>query len=163
MESSEIMKRLLAALTLFLLPTAMLAAELTDQERRGRDLYFQGISSTGAEVVALIGNARTEVPATALPCAGCHGPDGHGRPQGALSPADLTWPALSEPGRTNGRQRPPYTETLLKRAITQGLDAAGNRLHVTMPRYRLTTRDADDLIAFIRQLGTDPDSDLGTD
>ena len=156
---TEAMSRLGASILLVLwLPAAALAGELDEAQRRGREIYLRGISPAGADVVALIGDARTEVPASVLPCGGCHGPGGHGRARGELAPADLTWPALSAPlaAGADGRRRPPYDEALLKRAITRGLDAGGGALHVAMPRYRLTSRDAADLIAYLRTLGADP-------
>ena len=148
----------IVALLVACLP-AVAFAELTEQESRGRQIYQQGTSATGAEIVALVGDARTEVPASILPCGGCHGAGGHGapgQPRSDLAPANLTWPALSQPSGAGGRRpRPAYSETSLKSAITRGVDAGGNRLHVTMPRYRLTTRDAEDLIAYLRRLGDD--------
>lgn len=158
------MKRLaFSMLAVLLLPAAAFASELTDQERRGREIYLRGTSATGADVVALIGAARTEVSAAILPCGGCHGADGRGRPQGELAPADLTWQSLRASGQSGGRQRPAYDEALLKRAITRGVDAAGNPLHVAMPRYRLTSRDAGDLIAYIRRLGNHPNPESKAD
>lgn len=136
-------------------------AELSETEHRGRQIYLQGTSATGAEVVALIGAARTELPGAALPCGGCHGKNGQGQPQGDLAPANLSWQTLSAPlsDGPNGRQRPAYTEPLLRRAITRGLDSGDQQLHITMPRYRLTARDTSDLIAYLRSLTSPPDPD----
>ena len=45
------------------------------------------------------------------------------------------------PVRRRRRARPAaYDDRLLIRAITLGGRSAGNRLHVAMPRYRLTRR-----------------------
>ena len=155
-------RHLTAAIGLVLLavwPSPRAAAdELSEQEQRGRAIYLEGRSPSGAEIVALVGPARTEVPATLLPCGSCHGADGHGQPRAAMGPADLTWPVLTRPLEPHGasrRQRPAYAEPLVKRAITRGLDAAGRPLQVVMPRYRLTRRDSDDLIAYLRRLGAD--------
>ncbi len=74
-----------------LVPSA-LEAELTEQEQRGRQIYKQGTSASGAEIVALLGEARTEVPASVLPCGACHGAGGSG--------------PLPAPSRTDGRGRP---------------------------------------------------------
>ncbi len=73
--------------------------------------------------------------------------------------ADLTWPTLTRPSgdASNGRRRGPYTEALLRQAITRGVDPANNALHVTMPRYRLTRDDSADLIAYLRRLGPERD------
>src|SRR5262249_43749152 len=87
--------------------------------------------------------------------------DGRGKAEGSVTPADISWQTLTKPyGLThpNGRTRPPYTVQLLKRAITMGLDAAGQRLQVAMPRYQLSHSDLADLVAYLQKLGqaTDP-------
>ncbi|HMB53987.1 MAG TPA: ABC transporter substrate-binding protein [Thermoanaerobaculia bacterium] len=135
-------------------------AGLTAAERRGKQIYVRGESASGSEVVALMGEAAIEVPASALPCAGCHGRDGRGRPEGGVDPSDLTWEALTRPydvETTTGRTRGPYDTPKLKRAITLGIDASGNEIDAVMPRYRLTQEDATDLIAYIQKLGRDLD------
>ncbi len=142
------------------------AAELTAQEQRGKAIYFEGESPAGAEITAVLGDTGTEVPASVMPCSGCHGRDGRGRPEGGVYPSNLTWPALTKtygvehPG---GRKHPPYTEQSLKLAIAMGTDPAGNRLHVAMPRYRLSHQDMGDLIAYVRRLGEDLDPGLSDD
>ncbi len=105
-------------------------------------------------------DSSVEVPATAVPCGGCHGRDGKGRPEGGVAPSDLTWTSLTKPyGATlpSGRKHPAYDVRLLKRAISLGIDPAGNPLHVAMPRFRMTLRDMEDLVAYLQQLGTKSD------
>lgn len=155
----------LAGLALLLLAAAALPAGaagggLSDAERRGKRIYLTGESPSGGEVTALMGEAGIEVPATALPCASCHGRDGRGRPEGGVQPSDLTWEALTRPYAVEtaaGRRHGPYTPHLLKRAIGLGIDASGGRLDAVMPRYRLSHRDADDLVAYLGKLGRDLD------
>ena len=36
-------------------------------------------------------------------------------------------------------------------------DPAGNKLHVAMPRFRMSLQDMEDLAAYVRQLGTRDD------
>ncbi len=79
-----------------------------------------------------------------------------GRPEGGVLPSNITWDALTKPYQTtrpDGRTHPPYTERLLRRAITMGIDPAGNTLQTEMPRFQLSMTDASDLIAYIKQLG----------
>lgn len=124
--------------------------------RRGEEIYTQGTSPAGGGVVALMGEAGIEVPAAALPCASCHGHDGRGRPEGGVSPSDVTWRALTRNlagSRPGERRRPAYDERGLKRAIAMGVDAGGNRLDPVMPRYRLTLGDMADLVAYLETLG----------
>jgi ABC-type branched-subunit amino acid transport system substrate-binding protein len=156
--------RFLVSLVL-LAPTAPVlllhgAAELNSQEQRGRQIYRDGTSPSGGEIVALLGEAKIEVPASSVPCASCHGRDGRGRPEGGVSPSDLRWESVTRPyGVTHpsGRTHPPYDERLLKRAISLGIDPAGNPLHVAMPRFQMTLQDMADLLAYLKRLGSEPE------
>lgn len=142
--------------------------ELTAQEAAGREIYRTGASPSGDEILAVMAGG-TELPATALPCAGCHGEGGRGNPEGGVSPTDLTWAALTRPYtvRTRtGREHGPYSERLVARAIALGVDPAGNELHVAMPRYRMSHQDMDALVAYLEQLGRgrrDWDPGIGAD
>jgi ABC-type branched-subunit amino acid transport system substrate-binding protein len=136
--------------------TLAFAAALTPQERRGQRIYLQGTSPAGGELTAVISKEGAQVPASVLPCANCHDHDGRGKPEGGIVPSNITWEALTTPygvTHASGRAHPPYTEPLLQRAITMGLDPAGNPLHPAMPRYRLSHQDLADLMAFLKQVG----------
>jgi ABC-type branched-subunit amino acid transport system substrate-binding protein len=140
------------------------AAGLDPAARRGKRSYLEGVGA--GEIVALVGDQGFEVPASSLPCGSCHGADGRGRPEGGVSPTDLTWEALTRPyGVTHpsGRHHPPYTEELLARAVTDGLDPAGTALNTAMPRYRMTPADLADLVAYLRRLGADRDPGVADD
>jgi ABC-type branched-subunit amino acid transport system substrate-binding protein len=133
---------------------------LTDQEKRGKQIYTQGSSLTGREITALLGDGSVVLPATAMPCANCHGLDGAGKPEGGLVPSNITWEALSRsPGTplSSGREHPPYTDRLLGHAITRGVDPAGNKLLAAMPRYRMSPEDMADLLSYLKRVGKDVD------
>src|SRR4028118_1981370 len=104
----------LALLALLALGPPMLlygAASLTLEEQRGRQIYLPGTRPSGGEIVAMIGDAKVEVPASAMPCSSCHGLDGRGRPEGGVAPSDLRREGLTRPHgatRPSGRQPPPY-------------------------------------------------------
>jgi ABC-type branched-subunit amino acid transport system substrate-binding protein len=147
---------------LLLLPALAAASAPPDRRQleRGRRIYQEGVSPSGSPIVAVMGEGDVEVAAASLPCAGCHGRDGKGRPEGGVRPSDLTWSALSKPyGVTHpgGRRHPPYDARLLKRAISLGLDPAGNPLDATMPRFRMSLQDMEDLVAYLQELGTGSD------
>ncbi len=145
----------LLALSLAIFDSEVLSSnELTPQQKRGQQIYLKGISPSGQEILAELGGGTT-VPASAMPCANCHGADGLGRPEGGVTPSNITWQTLTRPydAETNGRRHPPYTERTLKRALTMGVDPAGNALQTTMPRYRLSLADLDDLLAYLKLLG----------
>lgn len=148
-----------------LLPALLQAAPLNPEQRRqqiarGQQIYTAGTSPAGGPITAVMSDEGVEVPASAVPCASCHGRDGKGRPEGGVTPSDLTWAVLTKPyGVTHpsGRKHPPYDARLLKRAISLGVDPAGNKLHVAMPRFRMSFQDMEDLVAYIQQLGTGAD------
>jgi ABC-type branched-subunit amino acid transport system substrate-binding protein len=130
-------------------------AALTPQQERGRQLYVECTSPSGGEIVAVLGEGL-EVEASAVPCASCHGRDGKGRPEGGVTPTDITWISLTKPygvTHASGRHHPPYDEKLLKRAVAMGFDPAGNELNAAMPRYRMSAQDMADLTAYLRTLG----------
>ncbi|MEM7349507.1 MAG: c-type cytochrome [Acidobacteriota bacterium] len=151
-------------LALSALPLLAGASTTVDEAKtRGKAIYHNGSSPSGAEIVALVGETRTEIPAAVLPCSNCHGTDGRGGQQPGIAAADITWPVLSRPRPATPPQevkpRPPYTGELLLRAITRGVDSAGRRLHIAMPRYRLTRRDASDLVTYLQHLGDETEID----
>jgi ABC-type branched-subunit amino acid transport system substrate-binding protein len=146
-------------------PWLLGAGGLTPEQERGRRIYVECASPAGREIVAVLG-AGVEVEASAVPCANCHGRDGKGRPEGGVTPTDITWASLTKPYGVNGssgRRHPPYDQKLLKRAIAMGIDPAGNELHVAMPRYRMTAQDMADLVAYLTKLGTEADPGVGVD
>jgi len=82
-----------------------------------------------------------------LSCALCHGGDGRG------TAFELDGERIEGPDITFASLRtaaPPYTLEGLKRAISAGVDPAGNPLSGQMPRWRMSAADLDDLICFIR-------------
>jgi ABC-type branched-subunit amino acid transport system substrate-binding protein len=144
-------------------PPPAVAAALTPQEKRGKQIYLRGTSPSGREIMAYLGEASLEVPANTMTCAGCHNFDGQGKPEGGISPSNITWEALTKPygvTHASGRKHPPYTERAIELALTRGLDPAGNRLLNVMPRYAMSREDMTDLVAYLKRLGTDRDPGL---
>jgi len=130
--------------------------KLSAQERRGHQIYVKGISPSGKDITAVIGGTEVEAPASAFPCASCHGRDGLGRTEGGVSPSDVTWNSLTRPYLVTGqggRKHPAYDESFLKRAITMGMDPAGNRLRTAMPKFRMSLEDMADLVSYLKVLG----------
>ncbi len=130
---------------------------------RGRRIYFEGADGSAEEMQVLLGGEAIEAPATAFACVNCHAADGLGTAEGGVQPAPVNWDALTG-ARTSaltGRPRPPYDARTLTRALRLGVNSAGERLHMAMPRYRLTDGQAADLVAFLKILGTDADADPG--
>src|SRR5262249_3491557 len=122
---------------------------------RGRQIYLSGTGSNGTPIETVAGDGDVKVPAAILRCVNCHGRDGRGKPEGGIYPSDIRWSELSKPyamTTMSGRERPPYSDSLLIRAITMGIDSGGNRLNVAMPKYQLTREQADDLVAYLKVL-----------
>jgi len=90
-------------------------------------------------------------------CATCHGADGRGGApimMGTDIPGDIRYHHLieEEHEEEGEEEHPPYTDELIKRAVTLGLNPAGEPLDQTMPRWRMSDGDLDDLIEFLRTL-----------
>jgi ABC-type branched-subunit amino acid transport system substrate-binding protein len=133
---------------------------LTAVERRGKQIYLQGKSPSGKDILAYLGDDSMELPGSAMACANCHGFDGQGKPEGGITPSNLSWEVLSKPyglAHADGRKHPAYTERGLQLAITRGLDPGGNKLQNVMPRYQMSEQDLADLIAYLKRLGKDRD------
>lgn len=124
----------------------------------GKGIYLKGESVSGPEITATIAEDASPVAAPLLPCVNCHGRDGAGKPEGGVAPSKITWLELTKPYRletVNGRRRPPYTDATLARAISTGVDSAGNALNGAMPHYTMSPRDMTALIDYLKILGRD--------
>lgn len=134
---------------------------LTEAEQRGKKIFLEGVTEGDIPIVAVL--SGVDVPATVLPCGSCHGPDGKGKAEGGVQPSDIRWVALTriyQEKNKEGRRHPPYEEKDFKKAVTLGFDPGGNALNATMPRYRMSAQDMNDLLAYIKRIGTDLDEGL---
>ncbi len=138
------------------------AGDLTESEKRGKQIYLKGESVAG-DLVAFMGSGDIEIPAAALTCANCHGLKGEGTSEGGLVPPPITWSALTQPGKSplTNRERPAYNETTLARSISKALDPAGVRFHPGMPYYKMAEGQMSDLIAYLKVLGTAAEAEPG--
>jgi len=68
---------------------------LTAREARGKQIYLRGASPSGKEILAYVGESSLEAPASSFPCANCHGADGLGKPEGGITPSDISWDAAA--------------------------------------------------------------------
>jgi ABC-type branched-subunit amino acid transport system substrate-binding protein len=148
-----------------LLAAALPAAgqALTPSETAGRRLYLEGTSASGRPVTGLVGMANSPMPGTVVACGNCHGADGLGRAEAGVLPPPITWGELTKSYghvHESGRAHPPFNEASLARAITRGLDPAGNRLEGAMPRFQLHEDDLRDLIAYLKRIEDDADPGL---
>ena len=72
------------------------AAQQTAAEKLGRQIYVRGAGSGKESISAFMGDESMSIPASALPCASCHGDDGAGRPEGGVAPSDVRWQTLTK-------------------------------------------------------------------
>jgi ABC-type branched-subunit amino acid transport system substrate-binding protein len=143
-----------------MLSGALAQAALTPAEARGKQIYLRGSSQSGRQILAYVGESALEMPGSSMACANCHGLDGRGKPEGSISPSDITPESLTKPYgviHDDGRKHPAYTERAFEAAITRGIDPAANRLSNVMPRYSIARDDLSDLIAYLARLGLDHD------
>jgi len=139
-------------------PTGAARRELSPAEKRGKTFYLRGESSSGQQITAVMG--ELDVPASTLTCAGCHGARAEGKTEGSVSAGNLTWSNLTKlygHNHEGGRKHQAFSESSFKLTLTSGLDPAGNKLAVAMPRYRMPQQDMADLIAYLKRIETDFD------
>ena len=154
-----------AVMALTIGPVGTKAAPTTAQSW-GKQIYHEGISPAGDEITAIVGTEGVKLPASAVPCASCHGRDGLGRPEGGVLPPDIRWSELTKSYghvHEDGRRHPAFDEIGLARLIRTGLDPANNRLDQSMPLYSMSVEDMDSLVAYLRFLEHDWDPGISED
>lgn len=129
---------------------------LTPQEQNGQMIYLTSKSpSEGTIYIKQEDGTKLDAVTSGITCVGCHGEDGRGGQEAGAITSDIRYIYLTKPyGVTHpsGRKHPPYTDELLRRSITEGIDPAGNRLDPTMVRWDMSEKDLDGLVAYIHRL-----------
>lgn len=139
----------------------------------GRRIYEEGVLSSGESLVG-VRPGGLEAFGREVACALCHQRSGLGLTEGAVPVPPVSGPALfrnEQPvtlGRTplrapgmqfrdyHFRTRPPYDDASLARAIRDGVSPTGHPFNYLMPRYLLSDRDTQALLAYLRQLSDRP-------
>lgn len=88
-------------------------------------------------------------------CAGCHGVDGTGRSTGMFVAPDITYGNLTDPAgmrEPDGSRGHTYTDELIERAVTEGIDAEGEALAWPMPQWRLSEEQWAALLEYLKSL-----------
>lgn len=135
-------------------------------ESRGKRIYTEGTSESGIPINAIVGEESVAIPGSALPCEGCHGPDGRGRPEGGVLPPDIRWSQLVKTYghvHENGRRHPAFDENTFAHVIRAGSDPADNGLDRAMPLYEMSDQDMADLIAYLKLLENERDPGVSND
>lgn len=131
----------------------------------GEQIYYTGVSAKTGPIPTLGGPPWLRMgPVGCVACHGVHGRGGVPVMMGTAIPEDIRYEALTRPerekkepgGETEGKgetmEHPPYTDALIKRAITQGIDPAGEALDWTMPRWQMGEADLSDVLAYLKTL-----------
>lgn len=110
----------------------------TQSLANGRSIFQTGLDANGVQIFA-------QHPPLYRTCAACHRANGSGGVHlpGAAISADLRHTALITD------QKIPYTQALLERAISTGIDNTGQPLNPVMPRWKLTPRDLHDVADYV--------------
>jgi cytochrome c oxidase subunit 2 len=126
----------------------------TSFESNGQRIYFTATSSSGEAITP----EGFTMMMHRIACVDCHGPEGKGGTVSMMMRSfdvpNITWSHLTEEEHEeeDHEDHPPYTEETLKRAITQGLDPAGEPLDEFMPKWQMSAPDLSDLVDFIKTL-----------
>lgn len=154
---------LLISGTLDILPISS-ASDLTQPQERGKEIYFKGISSSGKPIKAWFGkDYSVEISGELALCSSCHGYDGLGRPEGGVIPLSITWENLTKSYghiHPDGLTHLTFTEESLKSYMQDGVYPGGKNGNPTMPIYDISGGDLDNLVSYLKKLGTEFDQGL---
>lgn len=110
----------------------------------GESIYFAGVSQINGRIK--FEGGPSWMGEYGGNCGGCHGPEGKGGMpilESDIVATDTGYKALTVAG---------YTEGLIERAITEGLNPEGESLDIVMPRYKMSDDDLNDLMEFLKAL-----------
>ncbi len=121
----------------------------------GERIFYTGISSSGRPIG--FNNGPMWLSMRGGSCVNCHGEDGRGgQPvmMGTAIPRDIRYGILTSDhsGGGDGHNHAPYTNALIKRAITKGIRPDGKALDRTMPRWQMSDKDLEEVIAYLKTL-----------
>ena len=153
------------ALLAALVTPPSIAAGLTEAEERGQAIYFTGASPSDEPITAYLsmGGQQLELPGESATCGSCHGHDGKGRPESGVLPSNIAWSHLTRSYghlHDNGLEHPAFDEASLRVYLRTGVYPGGRRGDPSMPFYTVSDADLDDLLAYLRLVGTLSDPGL---
>lgn len=122
----------------------------------GEQIYYTGIGVNGYPIPVYGGPMWLRMHGGG--CVSCHGVHGRGGVpvmMGTAIPTDIRYRALVGKGKHahGGKEEEHhYTDALIKRAITEGLDADGKVMDWTMPRWQISEDDLNALMEYLKTL-----------
>lgn len=123
----------------------------------GERIYFTATSASGQPIIAEMAGMHMGHPGM-IACVTCHGPGGRGGTVpmmmgGTFVAPDIRYTTLIQGEHDEAHEdHPPYTDETIKRAITKGIDSAGEPLAWPMPRWRMSEGDLNDLLDYLKTL-----------
>lgn len=124
----------------------------------GEQIYYTGTSRTGPPITAQMPDGfGMGMMNDRFACVDCHGENGEGGTlrmmMNTVIVPNIQYEHLTGGEHSEGEEEhPPYTDETLKRAVTEGLNPAGERLDWPMPVWSMTDEQLNDLIAFLKTL-----------
>ncbi|HEY66161.1 MAG TPA: cytochrome c [Caldilineae bacterium] len=137
------------------------AAAPREFRSNGERIYFTATSERGTPITADMGMGMMGggmMGGGTMSCVNCHGPDGRGgrvrMMMRTFVAPDIRYKTLTEEKMEHEgeEEHPPYTDETIKRAITQGVDPAGEPLEWPMPRWSMSDEDLEDLLDYLKSL-----------
>ena len=123
----------------------------------GERIYYTATNDSGQRIHFSVGPSWLYMIGGS--CVNCHGVNGKGGVPVMMSSKvapDITYQSLISGKHKHGDEHEneaPYTDDLIKRAITNGIDASGHPLDKSMPRFKISEKDLNDLLGYLRSLG----------
>ncbi|MCZ7357924.1 MAG: cytochrome c [Candidatus Methanoperedens sp.] len=119
--------------------------QATAFQSNGERIYFTATTDSGEAIISSIGTMTMR--GGMMSCAACHGPDGTGG-RGRM----MMWTFDAPDIRYSSLAGENYTDDLIKRAITKGIDEDGEPLDTPMPVWHMSDSDLNDLIGYLKSL-----------
>ncbi len=118
----------------------------------GQQIFDSGTDASGRAIARTDGTSMMGMMGQGG-CASCHGTDGHGRSTPTVHAPDITYSNLADPAgmrELDGSRGHVYTDSLIRRAVTQGVGADGNQLSTQMPRWQLSDQEWTGLLTYLQ-------------
>jgi mono/diheme cytochrome c family protein len=131
-------------------------------DSNGERIYFTATSQSGQPIVPEVLGMH-QMHSGRMACADCHGPEGRGGTitvmMDTFDAPDIRYSTLTADEHEHGEaeeagheEHPAYTDETIKRAITEGIDPAGEPLEWPMPRWRMSESDLEDLVTYLTSM-----------
>lgn len=125
----------------------------------GKTIYQKGILSNGQPLTA-IGKDGLPFKINRTACIDCHRRSGLGSSESGILIPPITGEYLFKTTEKKGNKlldkvgipRPVYTQDSLKLLLKTGIRPNGQHLHEIMPRYKISGKDSDYLITYLKSL-----------